>query len=207
MKNTSLRSRVISRGYDRFTRRLEEAFLADVRTELLRDISGDVLEIGGGTGANLSHYPPMVDNIDVIEPDPNMVRIMEPRMPPHARVTQTTAEDLPFPDDAFDAVVCTLALCTIPDPDRALREARRVLRPAGQFVFAEHVRSTRPRVARMQDRVETAWSFLTVGCHPNRDAAALIAAAGFDIESSEYLELPRNAGLVRDFIWGTAEVT
>ena len=93
------------------------------------------------------------------------------------------AEDLPFGDDSFDAVVSTLVLCGVDDQARALREIRRVLRPGGQLVFFEHVRSSDPKIARQQDRMNPSIAFVA-GCECNRPTLQSIGAAGFDVEAS-----------------------
>lgn len=99
-------------------------------------------------------------------------------------VSDAAAEALPYPDDRFDAVIFTLVLCTVTNPDRALVEARRVLKPEGRLVVLEHVRGT-GRLARWQDRLTPVCRRLVAGCHPNRDTAATIQRAGFRWASIE----------------------
>ena len=140
----SLRTRFFALTYDRQMVKIEKAGLQAHRQQLLSPLSGHVLEIGGGTGANLALYGAAVTSLTVTEPDPSMLRRLEAhareRMP-SARILRAPAEDLPFDDGSFDAVVSTLVLCGVDDQPRALREIRRVLRPAGQLLFFEHVRS------------------------------------------------------------------
>ena len=115
-----------------------------------------MLEIGGGTGANLPYYRPEVESLTITEPEPPMLRRLERRareQAPQATVLRAPAEDLPFEDATFDTVVSTLVLCGVDDQPRALRELRRVLRPGGQLLFIEHVRSDDARLARRQDRM------------------------------------------------------
>ncbi len=99
-------------------------------------------------------------------------------------LAKVAVESLPFSDASFDAVVFTCVLCTVSDPDRALAQARRVLRASGQLVVLEHVRGD-GRLARFQDRITPLWSRLMAGCHPNRDTAAAIERAGFSFERTE----------------------
>ena len=142
---------------------------------------GDVLEIGGGTGANLPYYPESA-NITFIEPDTHMVRKLRRNIVRHKRsaaIVQQGGESLPFADASFDTVVTTLVLCMVSDADAVVREARRVLRPGGAFLFYEHVISPRPRGRWWQHRLNPAWKCLTTGCNLNRDLTASIRNAGF----------------------------
>jgi SAM-dependent methyltransferase len=118
-------------------------------------------------------------------------------------VGDASAESLPYTDQSFDAVVCTLTLCTVPHPRRALSEIRRVLKPGGRLVVLEHVRG-RDRLARWQDRLDPLWSLLGAGCHPNRATRSSIERAGFTFDRvSESEPLPRWV-LTRTFLEGVA---
>jgi len=154
--------RLFAAGYDVFMRSTERAGLRDRRRALLAQASGATLEIGAGTGANLDLYPAAVTELFLAEPSPHMAQRLRARAAAGERAVEVVdagAERLPFPDARFDTVVGTLVLCTIPDPQRALAEAARVLRPGGRLLFIEHVRSEDPRRARLQDRLERpCWS-------------------------------------------------
>jgi SAM-dependent methyltransferase len=113
---------------------------------------------------------------------------------------------LPFEDDSFDTVVSMLVLCTVQDPHRAVQEIRRVLRPGGQFVFSEHVRSEAPQRARWQDRLEPVWKVVANGCHPNRNTLDTIRSAGFDVAEIEHDELPGVPALMRPYVSGQSKL-
>ena len=155
-----------------------------LRASLLGDVCGKVLEIGFGTGLNLPHYSVHVTSLSVIDPAeflPQRVsrRIATAPFPVH--VQHATAEQLPFPDRHFDAVVSTWTFCTIPDPAAALREVRRVLRPDGSLFFLEHGRSDDRRVAAWQDRLNPVQRVLGCGCNMNRRIDRLITQAGLTV--------------------------
>ena len=166
----SLRTKFFALTYDRQMAKTEKAGLRAFRERLLAGIAGDVIEIGGGTGANLPCYGPAVRSLTITEPQPPMLRRLERAVQaqhPDARVLRAPAEDLPFDDDSFDVAVSTLVLCGVDDQPRALRELRRVLRPGGRLLFIEHIRSGDPGTARLQDRLK--WlNRLVVCCDCNR---------------------------------------
>ena len=201
-----LRAAVFAATYDRLSRGSEEAGLRALRRGLLAGASGSVLEIGAGTGANLGLYDSSIDRLVVTEPETPMLRRLQRAAHehmPHARVLQASAEDLPFDDGSFDTVVSTLVLCGVGEQARALREARRVLRPGGQLLFLEHVRSDDPAVARVQDRVN--WlNRVVVRCDCNRQTLATIEAEGFAVARLERTELPKAPSFVRPLIVGSA---
>jgi ubiquinone/menaquinone biosynthesis C-methylase UbiE len=192
--------------YDRMSRKSEDAGLRAMRQGLLAEAGGRVLEIGGGTGANLPHYGGEVESLVLSEPEPAMLRRLERKArdeAPLAQVVQAPAEDMPFEDDSFDTVVTTLVLCGVDDQAQALREMRRVLRPGGRLLFLEHVRSDDPKLARFQDRIN--WlNRLVVGCDCNRSTLATIEATGFAISHVEQTTLPEAPKFVRPLIVGSA---
>ena len=202
---------IFARFYDRMTAASERAGLGEMRRALLASASGRVLELGAGTGHNLEHYTGAVTELVLTEPDPHMARRLrervarEPGVAGHPKVVEASAEELPFDDDSFDTVVATLVLCTVPNPERALAEARRILVEGGKLLFLEHVRSSRPGAARWQDRLERPWGFFAAGCHPNRPTGQLIADAGFWIDSLEPGKLPKAPRIVRPVIRGIAQ--
>jgi ubiquinone/menaquinone biosynthesis C-methylase UbiE len=187
---------------------LMDAEVADHRRRLLAGLSGRVLEVGAGNGLNFPHYPATVTEVLAIEPEPYLRRLAlaaASQAPVPIRVVAGTAEALPAPDAAFDAVVASLVLCTVTDPGQALAEVRRVLRPSGRLRFYEHVRATDPRLARWQDRLERPWGWLVGGCHPNRDTVAAITAAGLQVVQLDRFGLKAMPPLARPHVLGVAE--
>ncbi|WP_233160105.1 class I SAM-dependent methyltransferase [Pseudonocardia sp. MH-G8] len=150
---------------------------------LWRDRPGQVV---AGAGANLPHYR-KADRVVATEPDPAMRRRLAGRLDRAtvlAVVREDRAESLSDPDDTFDAVLSTAVLCTVPDPDRALAEVARVLKPNGRLVVLEHVRGS-GRLAEWQDRLDPVWTRIGAGCHANRDTRAAIERAGVTFELFE----------------------
>ena len=200
-----LRSRFFAMTYDRQLVKVEKAGLREQRQRVIGSASGRVLEIGGGTGANLPHYAPGVE-LTVTEPDEPMLKRLRQRVDAEAsktEVVQARAEALPFEDGSFDAAVTTLVLCGVDSQSRALGELRRVLRPGGRLLFIEHVRSDDPGRARWQDRLNVLNRFVAC-CDCNRTTLASIEAAGFEVEEVEHTELAKTPSFVRPLIVGTA---
>jgi ubiquinone/menaquinone biosynthesis C-methylase UbiE len=204
----SVWGRVFAATYDRFMAKSEKDCFAAHRQELLTAARGDVLEIGGGTGANLPFYNGAVRALTVTEPEKPMARRLEKHIQearPDAKLLRAPAEDLPFNDASFDAVVSTLVLCTVDDQPRALREVRRVLRPGGKLLFIEHVRSDDEKLARWQDRLLPLNVRLMHGCHCNRPTLEGIRTAGFEVTQVERGTITHAPPFVRPLIVGIAE--
>jgi ubiquinone/menaquinone biosynthesis C-methylase UbiE len=192
--------------YDRQTARVEKAGLRAYREGLLAGAAGRVLEIGAGTGLNLPCYGPAVESLTLTEPEIPMLRRLERKVgeqPPSATVLRAPAEDLPFEDDCFEVAVSTLVLCGVDDQPRSLRELRRVLRPGGQLLFIEHVRSTDPKLARFQDRMNGLNRFV-VGCDCNRPTLDSIREAGFTVTQVQHTTLAKVPKFARAAIVGSA---
>jgi ubiquinone/menaquinone biosynthesis C-methylase UbiE len=202
-------SKVFAGTYDRFMAKSEREGLAATREKLLTAASGDVLEIGGGTGANITKYGHNVHSLTITEPEKPMIRRLQRRIEeqrPGAKALRAPAEDLPFEDDTFDTAVSTLVLCTVDDQPRALRELRRVLRPGGRLLFMEHVRSDDEKVARWQDRLLPLNIRMCCGCHCNRRTLDSIRAAGFEVKQLANDEIPGAPPWVRPLIIGEAQL-
>jgi len=203
----SLWGQIFAAMYDRMVRSTEEAGLGAHREALIGTASGDVLEIGGGTGANLAFYGEGVQTLTITEPEKPMIRRLERRMrelAPRAKFLRAPAEDLPFEDESFDVAVSTLVLCTVDDQPRALRELRRVLRPGGRLLFIEHVRAEDPKLARLQDRMQPLNVRVGHGCHCNRSTLANIRAAGFEVAQVDHDTLKHTPPFVRPLVVGVA---
>ncbi len=190
--------------YDIVQRPAEKKFLRSHRAYLAGGASGRVLDVGSGTGLNFAYYSSEAEIVG-IEPDPYMLRRAQARadrLGRHVKLLGDGAEQLPFPDGSFDAAVATLVFCTIADPERALGELRRVLRPGGQLRFLEHVRAKTPGWARFQDFTTPVWKRIGAGCHPNRDTVSAIERAGFRIEELQHCAFGPYP--VRPFVRGVA---
>jgi ubiquinone/menaquinone biosynthesis C-methylase UbiE len=170
--------RLFTAWYGLGMRLIDEVGLRETRREVLAGAGGRTLDIGSGTGSNIPLFPPQVSELALAEPDRHMQASLRRRLEQEDRsgieLVEAPAEDLPFADSSFDCVVCTMVLCTVPDPPKALAEAARVLKPGGKLLFLEHVRSEDPGFARWQDRSESLWRFLADGCHCNRDSLKAI---------------------------------
>jgi ubiquinone/menaquinone biosynthesis C-methylase UbiE len=171
-----------------------------LRTAVLQSVAGEVLEIGIGTGLNLSHYGPNVSRVRAVDPTPMLPTRMARRCAAvhfPVEISHQSAERLPYEDRTFDCVVSTWTLCTIPNPVRALQEVRRVLKPEGRFLFLEHGRSDDQKIAAWQDRLNPIQHVIGCGCNLNRRIDDLIAQAGLNITQLDrfaMLDIPRIGG-------------
>ena len=176
---------IFARLLDRVSEREERMGQADHRREMLAGLEGRVVELGAGNGINFKYYPDGVTELVAVEPE-GYLRARAEEAAGSAPVPVTVIDGvgarLPLQDAAFDAGVASQVLCSVPDQHATLTELRRVIRPGGELRFYEHVRSEKPKLARLQDRVNRVWPLFTGGCHPNRDTAAAIDRAGFVIE-------------------------
>jgi len=198
-------SRLQAALYDPMMRGAERGFLGRLRDDLIGRARGRTLEVGAGTGANISRYRD-VEQLVLSEPEPAMVRRLLAKLELAAvpvEVEEASAEELPFPDESFDTVVSTLVMCTVPDPTRALGEVRRVLRPGGRYLFLEHGGSDDEGLARWQRRLDPLWTRVAGGCHLSRHAPQLIGDAGFSISELEE-HAPKRTGPIKPFRLGVA---
>jgi ubiquinone/menaquinone biosynthesis C-methylase UbiE len=155
-----------------------------LRSTLVGRARGRVVEIGAGTGLNIPHYPDGIAELALIEPEPGMRRRLARRLQRYAhdaQIVDAPGERLPLPDASVDTVVATLVLCTVDDPERALREIARVLRPDGQLLFIEHVRASSPFLAACQDFLLRPWRGFAGGCRCNRPTVELMRNCGFAV--------------------------
>lgn len=199
--------RVFAHVYDTAFVLAERRGLRNVRKELIGQSKGRVVELGAGTGLNLDHYPAHVSELLLTEPDAHMAARLRKQarcLSLDASILEAPAEELPFDDASVDTVVSTLVLCTVQNPQQALAEVARVLRPGGLLLFAEHVRSPSPRVARWQDRLNTPWSWYGCGCQCNRDTMSAMRTANFQVCELRLDRLRWISPLVRSLIVGSA---
>ena len=199
--------RAFALGYDFFFARAERGGLRELRRRALADATGGTLEIGAGTGLNHDLYPAAVTDLTLTEPFEPMARQLRAKAAELAvpvTVVEAPAEALPFADASFDTVALTLVLCTVPEPDRALAEIARVLRPGGRFLFLEHVRAEEPRLARWQDRLNPPWRAFGHGCNCNRDTLATIERSSLTVERAERGRIPKMPPLVKPMLIGKA---
>ena len=174
--------------------------LAGLREGLLADVGGEILEIGFGTGLNLAHYPSHVNRITTVDPNPGMNGLAMRRIAASGKQVDQRrlgGESLPFVEGAFDCVVSTWTMCSIPEVDRALGEAYRVLRPGGRLVFLEHGRSDDPKVLAWQRRLNSIERVLGDGCRLDLDVEATVRGRPFErveVERFEMDGLPRTHG-------------
>jgi len=148
-------------------------------------VRGLVVEVGFGSGRNLAHYGPDVTGVLAVEPADLAWERALPRIAAFGRPVErvgTDAAGLDLSTASVDAVVSTWTLCTVPEVERALHEARRVLRPGGQLRFVEHSAAPSRRVAGIQRRIQPLWGRVAGGCHVDRDIAGLLRGAGYDVE-------------------------
>jgi SAM-dependent methyltransferase len=168
---------------------VERASLAARRRALLKTAQGSVLEIGGGTGANVPFYGHQA-RLVISDPDPSMYwPLLEKSLEGDLRFDflSSNAEAIPFEADQFDWVVSTLVLCSVLDPARVMAEVARVLKPGGRLLFLEHIRADGKK-RYVQDLLQPLWSLVGSGCHPNRPTISIIRDSGFSIEALELFD-------------------
>jgi ubiquinone/menaquinone biosynthesis C-methylase UbiE len=179
---------------------MNNANMAKHRKDLLAKVSGEILEIGFGTGLNLPNYPDHVRKITAIDPSSGMNRIARKRIaqsPINVDVRMLSGEELPLGDLTFDCVVSTWTLCSIPGVERALGEVYRVLKPGGRFIYLEHGQSDDPKVQRWQRRLNPIQRRFAVGCRLDLDVVGVIKEQPFQhVEWERFLmeQTPRIVG-------------
>ena len=206
-----LNERFFAWYYPKVVGRAEAAGQAETRRKLLSEASGRTLEIGAGSGFNLPHYTEAVTELVVSEPSPHMREHLRERLesdPPPVgswELADASAESLPFDDASFDTVTGGFIMCSIPDPERALAEIARVLKPGGRYIFLEHVHAgDGTMLGRFQDLIEIPHRYIAAGCHPNRRTGDLIKNSPLEIERLVRGEQPKAPPSVKPTIRGNA---
>ncbi len=172
--------------YSRFAPAAEKLGVSEHRAELLRGVNGKVLEVGAGSGLNFAYYPPTVSEVVAIEPEPHLrARAAQAavRAPVKVTVMDGMDSELPFNDAAFDVVVASLMLCSVPVQRASLAEMHRVLRAGGELRFYEHVVAQQPGIVIIQKVADIFWPHVGAGCHTSRDTLGAIEDAGFSVSS------------------------
>lgn len=179
-----------------------------LREKVIPSASGDVFEIGCGGGINQQFY-----NADQISSyagmDPSKKGLEFARDAAAAKgweaeIRQGVGEAIPFGDGQFDCVVCTFTLCSVNSQSGTLSELRRILKPGGRLLYAEHGRAPDAAVALWQDRIDPLWKRLAGGCHLTRPVTQAIEGAGFAIDSAGSRYLPKTPRIAGWAEWGTA---
>ena len=199
----------MAKYYDATMRGMEEACLADWRADLLSQAEGDVLEIGSGTGVNLTYFPETISHLVLTEPDRHMrTQLSEnarKRYRGRFRVEAFKAERIGLPDESFDTIVSTLVLCSVDSQLATLAEIRRLLRPGGAFLFIEHVLATGDsKLMRWQRFWNRLWVLMCGNCHLTRDTEQAILEAGLEFGSIDRTRSSGGPGIVSPSIRGIA---
>jgi ubiquinone/menaquinone biosynthesis C-methylase UbiE len=189
-----MRHPLFARAFARVCAPAMEREVAPLRQELLAGLHGRVLEVGAGNGLSFAHYPPSVSEVVALEPEPYLRARAEEAAgtaPVQVTVRAGVAETLPDEAASFDAAVASIVLCSVADPERALFELRRVLRPGGELRFFEHIRSEESPKATIQLLLDRSgvWPLVAGGCHCARETVTVIAAAGFRVDSARNVKL------------------
>lgn len=176
-----------SKMYDSFMAPLEINKFKIIRKRLISKAEGRVLEVGSGTGVNFPFYD-QASSVTAIEPNPDMLKKSLPKAQ-NQHVSINThlggAENLSYQENSFDTVVGTLVFCTIPDPENALNEIRRVLKPGGKLLLFEHVRLSHSILGKLQDLLTPVWRRICDGCCLNRNTLQMAEEAGFHVDQVE----------------------
>jgi SAM-dependent methyltransferase len=201
---------LFARIFDRLSRLMERE-LGPVRERLLAGLDGRVLELGAGNGINFAHYPAAVTEVVAIEPEPYLrVRAQSAAAaaPIPVRVQPGLAGELGLDAQSFDAAVCSLVLCSVPDQRAALVDLHRGLRPGGQLRFLEHVRGGGALKSSLQRGLDRSglWPAMAGGCHCSRDTVAALRQAGYEVEEVRTIDLGPSWTLTNPHVLGVARV-
>ena len=182
--------------------------IAKQREKVVPQAEGRVLEVGMGSGLNLSFYDPeRVEFVWGLEPSAGMRRKAQDRLaqaPFEVKWLDLPGEEIPLEDDSADTVLLTYTLCTIPDFRTALAQMRRVLKPGGRLLFSEHGAAPDVDVRKWQDRINPIWKMVAGGCNINREIPHALEEAGFEIQQLDTMYLPNTPKIAAFNYWGFA---
>jgi ubiquinone/menaquinone biosynthesis C-methylase UbiE len=167
-----------------YDKSMDKPYIKEARKNILKNVSGEVLEIGFGTGLNLPHYPSSVTKLTIVDKNPGMNKQAQERISASKfKIVNkiVNSEELPFDDESFDSVVSTFTLCSIQFVDKALMEIHRTLKHDGKFFFQEHGLSNDPKIQKWQNRLNPVQKIWADGCNLNRNIKLLIQEAGFKV--------------------------
>ena len=181
-----------ARIYDPFMHKLEEKVLTFKRHDLLHSLKGRVLDVGSGTGVNFKYFSSQAI-VTALEPNTKMFELAQAKLPATAEINLVLGGigdgKIKFAENEFDSIVCTLVLCTIPNPEEALAHFKKWLKPNGKLVLIEHIRAHKHISGLAQDVVNPAWKLVADGCNLNRNTDKMIKDAGFKVISENHFKL------------------
>jgi len=203
----SLRQRLFARCYPWLMARAERAGQSDIRRIQLSKARGKTLEIGAGNGFSIPYYTGQVDQLTLIEPNPDLRELLAGRVSDAALTDVVLADGdvhtLDYPDATFDTVTASLVLCSVSDPRQALAEIHRVLKPGGQFLFHEHVRGSGLRAV-LQDLLTPLQRWIADGCHANRNFETLLSGSPLELDTLTHTRMPATVPTIVPLVVGTA---
>ena len=199
--------RFFARWYPSVMGKSEDAGQGRLRRQQLAQASGRTLEIGAGNGFSVPYYTEQVETLTLVEPNPEFRRqlhsVIATAAVRDAVVVDGDVHRLDFPDASFDTVTASLVFCSVTDPQQALAEVHRVLRPGGRFLFHEHVRGHGLRGV-AQDLMTPLQRRLADGCRPNRDFEALLFESDLELDELVRTRMPAAAPTVVPLVVGAA---
>lgn len=199
--------RLFARWYPWLMARAERAGQGDIRRTQLNGARGKTLEIGAGSGFSVPYYTDQVDELTLVEPNPELRGLLAGRVsdaaPRRVVLADGDVHALDYPDATFDTVTASLVFCSVTDPQRALAEVHRVLKPGGRFLFHEHVRGHGLRAV-LQDVITPLQRRVADGCHANRDFESLLLDSPLELDSLTRTRMPATVPTIVPLLVGAA---
>jgi len=168
---------------------LSDSTFNQYRQEVLAEVEGEVLEIGFGTGLNLSFYPDAINEIITVDNNPGVHKLAQKRIDKSSITVDhriLSGENLPMSDNSFDSVVSTWTLCSIEKVEQAVNEIHRVLKPGGKFFFIEHGLSNEPSIQTWQNRLNPIQNVIADGCNLNRNIRSIVQQQFSQVNVEEF---------------------